>query len=139
VKDAGTDASVHTGSVYCGQDEDGTVVSCTSPAKLCCARYQGGGSKSFECASSGLGSCAGGIAIKCDDGSDCPSGQICCGAFDQNLGYRQVQCQTTCNTPPLPNTSPVRFCDLDAATDECTSIGKVCTASGSLPGFSVCK
>ena len=26
--------------------------------------------------------CTGGLPIRCDDRTDCPSGQICCGAFD---------------------------------------------------------
>jgi hypothetical protein len=83
--------------------------------------------------------CAGGQQIRCDDRTDCPAGQVCCGAFDQNQGYRGVQCATSCTNSPIPGLSPVRFCDGDAPTDECAEIGKKCTASGSLPGFHVCK
>ena len=89
--------------------------------------------------SNGLAACVGGQPIKCDDRSDCPSGQVCCGAFDQNQGYRSVQCATSCTNSPIPGTTAVRFCDPDAPVDECASIGKTCTASGSLQGYSVCK
>ncbi len=100
----------------------------------------GGGDKSYECvASASLGACQGGTTIRCDDRSDCPTNQVCCGVFDQNWGYRSVQCQTACTTSPIPNTTAVRFCDPKAPTDECTAIGKNCEPSGSLAGFHVCK
>jgi hypothetical protein len=112
---------------------------------MCCARWSSNGgaggdlNKTFECVSNGIGSCAGGQSISCDDRSDCPSGQVCCGAFDQNQGYRAVQCATSCNASPIPGLTPVRFCDPNAPVDECASIGKTCEPSGSLAGFHICK
>ncbi|MDB4933762.1 MAG: hypothetical protein JWP87_734 [Labilithrix sp.] len=110
---------------------------------MCCRQGFGGdpGDGSFECVSSGnpLQSCQGGQQIKCDDRTDCPTGQVCCGAFDSNQGYRSVQCAPSCNNSPIPGLQPVRFCDPNAPVDECAEIMKTCTASGSLPGFHVCK
>ena len=147
VKDAGTDSAPAWKSpgVYCGADLAGDDVYCTPGTSLCCARsFSGGGGggdnhDSYECTANNAGACQGGAPIRCNDRTDCAAGQVCCGAFDPNEGYRSVQCQTSCNSTPIPGTTPVRFCDPDAPVDECTSIGKTCTASGSLPGFSICK
>jgi hypothetical protein len=79
-----------------------------------------------------------GLAIHCDDRTDCPGSQVCCGAFDKNSGYRQVECANDCNSTP-PGTSGVRLCDPSAPTDECAAIGGSCQPSGSLPGYHVCK
>ena len=105
------------------------------------AKYrEGGGNFSFECLSgNAVGQCIAGTTIRCDDKSDCPGTQVCCGSFDSNLGYRGIQCAANCNASPIPGLQPVRFCDANAPVDECASIGKACTASGSLDGFHVCK
>jgi hypothetical protein len=81
--------------------------------------------------------CQGGLAIKCDDQTDCPTGNVCCGMFDENFGYKSVSCSLACVN--AGSIKAVRFCDQDATTDECTAIGKTCQWSGSLPGYSVCK
>ena len=81
--------------------------------------------------------CQGGLAIKCNDQTDCPTGNVCCGMFEENSGYKSVSCQAACvNAGTLKG---VRLCDPDAPTDECKAIGKTCQWSGSLPGYSVCK
>ena len=116
---------------------------CATASNICCAHSGGPGSggKTFACVTNAnpLQTCQDGQQIRCDDRSDCPSGQVCCGAFDQNQGYRAVVCALTCATSPIAGLSPVRFCDPNAPTDECAEIGKTCTASGSLLGFHVCK
>jgi hypothetical protein len=86
---------------------------------------------------SGGFACQGGLAIKCDDQTDCAFGQVCCGMFDENSGYKSVSCSPACVN--IGSTKAVRFCDQNAASDECTAIGKTCQWSGSLPGSSVCK
>jgi hypothetical protein len=108
---------------------------------FCCVRKDDfrDNALSFECAGTGIAACAGGLAVRCDDRSDCPGGQVCCGSFDQNFGYKSVQCQTSCNGSPNPNVTTVRFCDPYAPADECAEIGKTCTASQGLSGFSICK
>jgi hypothetical protein len=95
----------------------------------------------LDCFSKSGGSpCVGGLAVECDDQSDCASGEVCCGAFSQNQGYRQVQCSTSCDESTFPGYTPVRFCDPKAPKDECASSGGSCQGSGSLPeGFHVCK
>jgi hypothetical protein len=112
-------------------------VYCPTAANVCCGRQRQGGDE-FQCVASGGTSCIGGITIRCDDRTDCPSGLICCAIFDSNFGYRSTQCQTQCTTN-IPNTTAVRFCDPKAPVDECAADGKKCTASGSLDGFSYCK
>ena len=130
--------------IYCSDDTAGNPVYCATTTSQCCARWASGGgdgpnNRTFECVNNSIGSCVGGQPIKCDDQSDCPSGQVCCGSFDQNQGYRAVQCATSCTNSLIPGTTAVRFCDPDAPVDECASIGKTCTASGSLHGYYVCK
>ena len=124
--------------IFCGEDGAGNGKYCPT-AGFCCAR-RNDGNLSFECLNGNpLGQCIGGSAVRCDDRSDCPGTQVCCGSFDQNLGYRGIQCASNCNSSPIPGFQAVRFCDANAPTDECASIGKTCTPSGSLDGFSVCK
>jgi hypothetical protein len=78
------------------------------------------------------------VTIKCDDETDCPKGQVCCGTFEQNSGYKQVSCSPTCQSVGSTITA-VRFCDQNAAVDECAADGKTCGWSQKLPGYSVCK
>jgi hypothetical protein len=113
---------------------------CSTANQICCGRREGGDWE-FACVSSTnpFQACGGGAQIRCDDRTDCAAGQVCCGAFDSNSGYRGVQCASSCNNSPIPGFQPVRFCDAKAPTDECAEIGKTCTPSGSLDGFSVCK
>ena len=138
MKDSGTDSGgggYKSPGIYCGDDAADDAVYCTG-TNFCCARGFGE-TRSFTCTAPGVAACAGGLNIKCDDRTDCPSGQLCCATFDNNIGYRDVQCKATCTASP--GTTAVRFCDPNAPTDECTSEGKACTPSGSLDGFSYCK
>ncbi len=100
---------------------------------FCCARFDGG-DPTFECRTSG---CQRGAVLRCDDQSDCANGQVCCGAFDQEVGYRYSTCAPTCQQ--IPGFTPVRFCDPAAPTDECASIGKTCQPSTGLPGYAYCR
>ena len=86
------------------------------------------------------GSCdaPGSLEIRCDDSTDCPAGQVCCGTFSQTAGYSAIECKTSC-TGSGGNTQAVRFCDPANPVDECSSIGLRCQASASLPGYHVCK
>ena len=83
--------------------------------------------------------CVAGASFKCDDRTDCTGTQVCCAQFDQFTGYRSSQCQNSCNSSPIPGSSAVRFCDVNNPVDECTSIGKTCSQSGSVDGLYVCK
>lgn len=121
--------------IFCGTNDAGDVY-CPTATDLCCAHPRRDGDQ-FQCVASGATSCATGVSIHCDDRTDCPSGQVCCATFDPNFGYRSVQCQTQCTTN-IPNTTSVRFCDPNAPVDECAAIGRTCTPSGSLDGFSYC-
>ena len=124
--------------MFCGADPGGGSVYCTPSSSFCCARQNN--DPAFECLNGGtFGQCVGGLTIKCDDRTDCPGSQVCCGTFDQATGYRNVQCQPDCNGSPIPGQSTVRFCAANAPTDECAAIGKACLPSGSLPGFHICK
>lgn len=122
--------------IFCGVDQDDNALYCTG-STYCCGRLDSNVALSCT-ASSGPGECAGGAPIRCDDRTDCPGTQVCCGQFDQGTGYRSVKCQATCNDSPTSNQA-VRFCDPNAPVDECNETGKVCTLSGSLEGFHVCK
>ncbi|MBX3217682.1 MAG: hypothetical protein KF850_36960 [Labilithrix sp.] len=135
-KDAGLDAPPPppSGKVYCGITTPGT--SCQAGTEVCCGSWSGG-KLSFACEATGLLSCVGGRSIECDDQTDCPAGQICCGSLSNNSGYTSVTCRSSCND--MPGFRAVRFCDPKAAVDECAASGRTCGASQSLPGYSVCR
>lgn len=101
------------------------AATCTVGSSFCCDR---GGSAS--CATTGgLLACVGGTPVRCDDKTDCPTGQVCCASQDA-LGFATVQCQSQCKAPAT------RLCDPDAPSDECAAIGKTCSTSGS--GYPSC-
>ena len=135
--DAGTttDAGAKSKSVWCGEDQAGDDVHC-GEGQICCAKQWNYGPK-LECAAAGYGSCTGGLTIGCDDQTDCPSGQVCCGSFVEGTGYTSVKCASSCNS--VPGVRAVRFCDRTAAADECDAIGKNCESSQGLPGYGICK
>jgi hypothetical protein len=61
---------------------------------------------------------------------------VCCGTFEENVGYKSVECSLNCTS--VGTLKAVRFCDPSAAVDECASIGKKCDTSQVLPGYYVC-
>ena len=122
-----------SGSVYCAVTTG--APSCTAGSEICCGSWKSG-KFGYSCEPTGLLACAGGTTIACDDSSDCPSGQVCCGTLSSGSRYTSVQCKTTCNN--TPGVRAVRFCNPKAAVDECAALGKSCTASQSLPGYHVC-
>lgn len=130
---------VVTPDINCGKENNGTPRVC-SGGSSCCAKRSGNGSLQLSCVApvgGQVGQCTGAV-IRCDSAADCPSGNVCCGSFEQTFGYKSVQCQPQCVTQ-LPGVTMVRMCDPNAAVDECASMGLQCEPSGSLPGFHVCK
>ncbi|MBX3218008.1 MAG: hypothetical protein KF850_38740, partial [Labilithrix sp.] len=111
---------------------------CSAGSQFCCAKPAGGNNKTYACVTTNP-QCSTGIPIRCAHRSDCPGTQVCCGEFSQTTGYRSVSCQAACTNSPIPGTSSVRFCDKNAAVDECADIGLTCQSSGSLDGFAVCR
>ena len=133
----GVDAGLPPGTgIYCGE-VGGVDTFCNPDSQVCCANAASG----YQCKQNGIISpCTGNsLTIGCNDKTDCGFNQVCCGAFGQNSGYKSVGCALNCNNSPIPGLTAVRFCDKNAAVDECAETGKVCSPSGSLPGFSVCK
>jgi hypothetical protein len=110
---------------------------CAAKTEVCCGSWGRSGKPSFECEEAGFVACAGGTSIGCDDRTDCPTGQVCCGTLEDNSGYTSVACKSSCNSSP--GLRAVRFCDATAVVDECASIGKYCGPSQSLPGYNVCR
>lgn len=137
--DAGvSDAGSANKGIWCGEDNSGDDVYC-SAGTACCAG-KGPGGPSLKCsAGGGITACPiGNLAIRCDDQTDCPGGQVCCGMFSEQTGYQSIQCASSCNS--VGNTiRAVRFCDPKAAVDECQAIGKTCGWSQGLPGYGICK
>lgn len=81
--------------------------------------------------------CPGASKIACDDRTDCPSGQVCCGTFEETTGRGAAECRTNCKA--LPGLRAGILCDPFAAVDECATLNKVCAPSQTLPGYFVCK
>lgn len=135
--DAGDPKPWKSPGVFCGKDQVGPVY--CGDGELCCGRTAGNEKRWLECVPDGIAACAAGVSIRCDDQTDCPGAQICCGTFDPYGGYRDVRCANDCNAPIIPGLVAVRFCDINAPTDECAAIGLTCTASDSLGGFAACR
>jgi hypothetical protein len=135
--DGSPDGSVKppiAGYIPCG----GANKVCNAKTEACCIKQ--GAPPDLECKAfnGGGNACSGGsLSVKCNDRSDCPLGQVCCGLLDDNEGYLSVQCRLTCIGGN--NLTAVRFCDPRALTDECLNIGQQCVLSQRLPGFGVCK
>lgn len=102
---------------------------------MCCVDGKFG-EVQYKCEDLGFINCVADRTIQCDDRSDCPGNQVCCGRFDEE-GYTGVSCRADCND--IPGVQAVRFCSPTAAPDECAEIGKTCQKSQSLPGYYVCK
>ncbi|MDF2691966.1 MAG: hypothetical protein K0S65_349 [Labilithrix sp.] len=135
-KDSGPPPTTPAATIFCGSN-DGTTTSCNAGTEVCCGSTIGWGEPSFECEPAGFVACAGAMKIACDDRTDCPTGQVCCGTLEDNSGYTSVECKKTCTS--VPGLRAVRFCDPDATVDECAALGQQCENSQSLPGFHVCR
>jgi hypothetical protein len=138
-KDAGADTSTPPGggSVACPATGPGAKTSCTPGTEICCGPTTGWGDPKFRCEAASLLACAAGMKIACDDSTDCPTGQVCCGSLRNNGGYTSVECKKTCEN--MPGLRAVRFCDPKAAVDECDALGQHCEPSQSLAGYHVCR
>ena len=122
--------------IWCGTDKNQVDVFCTNQTQICCYQKPTA-TATYACKASGsLSGCQLGTRIGCDDEADC-AGKICCGGFLTNA-YDEVSCKATC-TGVVNGRTQVRFCDPNAAQDECTSLGQSCQASGTLDGYFVCK
>ncbi len=134
--DASSDGATRlplAGNIPCGS----RATQCAVSSEACCAKQ--GPPAEYECKALGNGSnaCGGALPVRCNDRSDCPANQVCCGMLDQDDGYTSVQCRLTCLGGN--NVTAVRFCDLTALNDECLAIGQQCMPSQRLPGFGVCQ
>ena len=135
-KDAGTDAGWKSDGIHCGKGPGGGDQWCSPQTHVCCAERNFAQGLELSCAGSDPAACPTGTAIGCDDRTDCPSGQVCCGMLDQG-GYTSVTCSASCNS--AAGLQAARFCDPSAPVDECAEDGKKCEGSQSLPGYFVCK
>ena len=131
-----SDGGVIVTGIWCGTDKNQVDVFCTNQTQICCYQKPTA-TATYACKASGsLSGCQLGTRIGCDDEADC-AGKICCGGFLTNA-YDEVSCKATC-TGVVNGRTQVRFCDPNAAQDECTSLGQSCQASGTLDGYFVCK
>lgn len=116
--------------VACGMTPAGMDQYCGA-GTICCANALG-----YSCQPAGQ-PCIGGLTLACDDQTDCPGGQVCCGRWSQAAGYKNVSCQKTCKNDP--GTVAVRFCDVNAPKDECAGAGLTCLPSLSLENYFICR
>jgi hypothetical protein len=113
----------------------GANLTCTVGSQLCCAVNLASGTPSFSCKPSS--SRCEGTPITCDDGADCP-GQMCCGQFSADNGYRSISCMPSCSGT-MNGDKLVRFCNPSAQPDECAAQGGVCRASAGFVGYYRCE
>ena len=72
---------------------------------------------------------------ECSRTSDCGSGQLCCGSFDDVHGWSRIECRASCEIDNPSGSRGVRFCEPSA--NDCDA-GAKCTPSASLTGYSWC-
>jgi hypothetical protein len=108
---------------------------CEAGSQVCCASVKDTGS-TYQCKPAAPGACPGALRIACDDRTDCPADQICCGMLVTGVGYSAIECKSSCNS--VPGVRAVHFCDPEAPFDECIDYGGVCIPSQSVPGYFVC-
>jgi len=111
---------------------------CPEASELCCTTitsYYPSYTYAYACeALSDLVQCPAGIAIYCDDDTECTGGDVCCG----NLGnptYTKVSCQPTC-TGNVFGYQQIHFCNPNAA--DCGT-GQTCKPSPQMPDYYVCQ
>lgn len=123
-------------TILCGPvGPGGAKKTCQAKTEVCCVGW--GPAPEFECEAAGKLACVTRTSIACDDGSDCPSGEICCGRREEHTGYMKVECRATCKDGPAMRA--MQLCDPNAAQDECAPSGKQCVPSDVLPGYHVCR
>ena len=132
--DAQVGDSAHADAKMAGDaSSDGSVLRCgpglaCSALTICCATNTN--NPTYACTAESA--CTfGDTPVTCDNGSDCPSPDVCCGDKQATTStkYTHVSCAATC---PYPD---VVFCDPTAS--KCVQ-GMTCQPSTILPGFYVC-
>jgi hypothetical protein len=123
-------------TILCGPiGPGGAKKTCQAKTEVCCVGW--GPDAEFECEAASKLACVARTSIACDDGSDCPSGEVCCGSREDHTGYMKVECRPTCKDSPAMRA--VQLCDPNAAQDECAPSGKECLPSDVLPGYHFCR
>jgi hypothetical protein len=123
-------------TILCGPvGPGGAKKTCQAKTEVCCVGW--GPDAEFECEAAGTLACLARTSIACDDGSDCPSGEVCCGWREDRTGYMKVECRATCKAGPAMRA--VQLCAPNTAQDECAPSGKQCVPSDVLPGYHVCR
>ncbi|MBW2459535.1 MAG: hypothetical protein JRI68_33890 [Deltaproteobacteria bacterium] len=105
---------------------------CTG-SEVCCVHEQN--ASQDKCAQPGQ--CGEGfVQVACNGPNDCPVNQICCGQWDQQVGYLEVSCQPTCMSTN-PGIAAIVMCGDDP--NVCAQ-GQSCHQSQWLPtGHSFCQ
>lgn len=120
--------------VHCGS----AAVTCAVGTQTCCSKVAGGYSCSntTACTCAAAGSCIN-LHLDCDDETDCPANQVCCGTL---TGDRYALQGATCTTrPTCVGTTKTPLCDLTDPVERCPD-GGVCHdfADSLFPGVGRC-
>ena len=136
--DAGTNPPPNNGTIFCGDNPP-----CPTATDVCCVSLESGigtdQNPAYECKKAGLLPCLGTNKFACDDTTDCPSGQICCGSFDQSGTHGSTECRTASQCKSQGSSRVGILCDPSAAPDQCSGFGMACEESVTLPGYYVCR
>jgi Cys-rich repeat protein len=127
------DSSMMSTGVPCGQGD--AAASCDPTTQVCCVTFGMGGG-SAQCIAKGA-TCQG-ASVGCSSAANCASGDVCCGAFTNNM------LSSACQAAPCPAVAPLgRPIQLCATDGECpngekcrTGFGgiKACAAAGGFDG-----
>jgi hypothetical protein len=110
---------------------------CSVEEETCCSARSG----DYDCKSDmtctcvPIGSCTGALRLACDDETDCPSGQICCGLLtNDGWALKQSACASpaSCSFP-----GNVYLCDPTAERPGCAD-GGGCNRMENYPGIGRC-
>ncbi len=112
----------------------GSNPSCNLATQTCCVGQDVNMNPTGKCVAHGANCPLLSAAFMCGGASDCPSGQVCCGVADQNMGSAKTQCATTCPTMSTSSTQgQAQICKGDS---ECENgmkcIPQVCLGEANL-------
>lgn len=120
--------------IACSKNEAGVAQYCEAPAEVCCLTLENHTNVKAACKTD---QACDGLDVQCDDETDCPNGQLCCGILARD-GSRGVLCKPSCTTNQ-PDRLAFRMCDPLAPIDPCKAIGKTCKRGDGFSGYYVCE
>jgi hypothetical protein len=122
---SGSSSGSSSGVRDAGVTSDHYVPNCGGPCDLlkntCCLPGDGGADASYCLRNTTSASCGANVGtIHCGGVTDCPSGDVCCGTYNQSM----MTADTVCQRPPC---SLAQFCETNAECSNGQCISQSCS------------